>query len=86
MKLFSWFLENMILDFDSAEAPEVYILQYIITAGYQQDVSHPVDASRLSAGRERVPRGDAFLFFILFMQHTQHTFLFFMQSYKSKKF
>ena len=35
---------------------------------------------------KRVPRGGAFLFFILFMQHTQHTLLFFVQSYKSKKF
>ena len=82
----------MILDFDSTEASEGSVSVY--NGHGDINSSHP--AIRLACVRLagfcwrasgwRVPPGDAFLFFILFMQHTQYTLLFFVHIAESQFF
>ena len=78
----------MIFDFDLTDASERRISAYNALGSINSSliVSASCRAVRRSCVRPPGGRLLAFLFFILFMQHTQHTLLFFVQSYKSKKF
>ena len=68
----------MILDFDLSEG---YPAGAVGPAGFYRRASgYPAGAVGASPG------GDAFLFFILFMQHTQYTLLFFVHIAKSHFF
>ena len=75
----------MILDFDIADASEgavsVHNAYNNIIVVYRSDI-----VSSYPAVVRAIPAGIAFFIFIFFMQHTQYTLLFFVQSYNSKKF
>ena len=76
MKLFSWFFENMILDFDSAEAPEVYILQYIIVSSCPAVVCILLSCPAVRRSWARPPGGRLLIFYTFYATYTTYNLIF----------